>query len=147
MTIGAADLQDYLFGDDDLRAAVMLSLLLDRRAEDDDVLPAEDGDRRGWLGDEFAQVDGDRIGSRLWLLARSKRDEHLAERAELYAREALAWLVEDKVAASVEVSATTSSDRLYLTIAITRPTSDRVRFKFAHAWDSLGFEFVEAETF
>ena len=55
-----------------IRTAVLLSLLSDRRAESGD-LPAGATDRRGWWGDTLAAVDGDRIGSRLWLLGREAR--------------------------------------------------------------------------
>jgi phage gp46-like protein len=89
--------------DDGLATAVLLSLFLDRRAGPDDPLP--DGtDRRGWLGDALAE-DADRIGSRLWLLSREKQVEETRRRAEEYAEEALAWLVEDGLAESVAVSA------------------------------------------
>lgn len=89
--------------DDGLATAVLLSLFLDRRAGPDDPLP--DGtDRRGWLGDALA-ADGDRIGSRLWLLMREKQVEETRRRAEEYAEEALAWLVEDGLAEAVEVTA------------------------------------------
>ena len=65
---------DDLGADDGLRTAVQLSLFTDRRAEDDDVLPANDGDRRGWLGDEFAEVEGDRRGMYVFLrIANGKR--------------------------------------------------------------------------
>jgi len=50
-------------------------------------------------------VANDRIGSRLWLLARAKLVPETAARAKEYAEEALAWLVADGVAARVEVQA------------------------------------------
>lgn len=50
-------------------------------------------------------IAGDRIGSRLWLLKREKQLPETLRRAEDYAREALAWLVTDGLAASVTVAA------------------------------------------
>lgn len=90
--------------DDGLATSVLLSLFLDRRARADDVLPdpASD-DRRGWLGDAFAPDD--RIGSRLWLLARRRQDEETRRQAEEFAAEALDWLIEDGLATAVRVSA------------------------------------------
>lgn len=85
--------------DDGLRTAVILSLFLDGRARADDG--AED--RRGWVGDAFAPED--RVGSRLWLLAREKQTEETRRRAEDYAAEALAWMVEAGLATSVTVRA------------------------------------------
>lgn len=90
--------------DDGLATCVLLSLFLDRRARADDVLPdAASNDRRGWLGDAFAPED--RIGSRLWLLARRKQDEETRRQAEEFAAEALDWLIEDGLATAVRVSA------------------------------------------
>lgn len=135
---GGADLlieNDDLASDEGLRTAVLLSLFTDRRANDDDVLPGEDDDRRGWWADEFLQVEGDRMGSRLWLLDRSKRTADVVPRAEQFAREALAWLLEDRVAAAVDVTATADGIVLRLDVTITRPTGDAVSFQFSHAWD------------
>lgn len=87
---------------DDLPAAIWVSLFTDRRALPDDVLPDDTGDGRGWWGDLLATKP---IGSRLWLLDRAKHLPETLRLAETYAREALAWLVEDGVAARVAVSA------------------------------------------
>lgn len=88
-----------------LQSAVILSLFLDSRAGADDPLPPGSADRRGWLGDVLSPRPGDRFGSRLWLLAREKQTEETRVRAEEYAAEALAWLVEDGLAESVTVAA------------------------------------------
>lgn len=94
-----------LADDDTLATAVLLSLLLDRRARTDDALPDPAGDRRGWVGDALSpRAGGDRIGSRLWLLARAKQTEETRRRADAYAREALAWLLEDRLADRVAVT-------------------------------------------
>ena len=89
-------------GVDWLKSAVWMSLGTDRRAENDDVLPGGDGDKRGWWGDSFRSR---RIGSRLWLLERQKITADTLLRAEEYAAEALAWLTERKIAATVRVRA------------------------------------------
>lgn len=91
--------------DASLQSAVILSLFLDARAAADDALPAGTSDRRGWLGDALSPRSGDRFGSRLWLLAREKQTEETRLRAEEYAAEALAWLIEDGLAETVEVAA------------------------------------------
>ena len=59
----------------------------------------------GWWGDSFAPVEGDRIGSRLWLLARAKLLADTPAKAKEYAQEALQWLLDDGVAAKVDVQA------------------------------------------
>lgn len=112
---GAIDLESGpsgLLKEESLNTAVIVSLLTDRRAEPDDRLPTDDGttsvigaDRRGWCGDSLAEQPGQRIGSRLWLLAREKQTEETRRRAVSYCQEALEWLVDDGVASAVSVEA------------------------------------------
>ncbi len=95
-----------LVADDTLRTAILISLFTDRRAGLDDELPdGAGGDRRGWVGDALSTVDGDRIGSRLWLLKRRKQTEQTRRDAETWCREALEWLVEDSIATGLTVEA------------------------------------------
>lgn len=91
--------------DDGLLTAVLVSLFTDRRANDDDVLPGNDGDKRGSWQDQYADVPGDLQGSRLWLLDREKELPDVLHRAQEYAEEALAWMVEDGIAKSVSAPA------------------------------------------
>lgn len=138
--LGSADFAieaNDLATDDGLETAVSLSLFTDRRAEDGDALPSGDADRRGWWGDDFPAVDGDRMGSRLWLLARSKQTPDVLERAREYAREALAWLVEDGVAASVDATAeVVRTGFLGLTVTVYRPSGQSTRFRYDYNWEA-----------
>lgn len=83
--------------------AVIVSLFTWRRANADDKLPADQ--RMGWWGDTFPTVPNDRIGSKLWLLSRAKLLPETVNQAREFAAEALQWLVEDGVAARVDVEA------------------------------------------
>lgn len=94
---------DDLESDESLRTAVILSLYTDRQANYDDFLPGEDDDTRGWWADEYLVDPGDKFGSRLWLLERSKATEELRADAELYIREALQWMIDDGVVEEVVV--------------------------------------------
>ncbi len=124
-----------LADDDGLETAVIMSLFTDRRAADDDALPFIDADRRGWWGDSYPDVPNDRIGSRLWLLARSKQTQAVLNRAREYAQEALAWLVDDGVASSVTVDAEiVRTGVLGLSIAIQRPRAAVARYRFEKFW-------------
>lgn len=123
--------------DDGLRTAVALSLLCDRRAEDDDVLPdgSENGDRRGWWADAIADRDGDRWGSRLWLLSREKDLAEVRRRADAYARESLAWLLEDRAVAEIDVSAETlDRDVLWIKVDIKRGDGTRIADRYQYVW-------------
>ncbi len=92
-------------GDNGLLTAVLVSLFTDRRANDDDVIPDGTGHKRGSWQDQYADVPGDLQGSRLWLLSREKELPDVLERAQLYAEEALAWMIEDGIAESVSCPA------------------------------------------
>lgn len=126
-----------LAADDGLETAVILSLFTDRRAEADDVIPDGTRDRRGWWADAYpgSGSEGDKIGSRLWLLHREKQLPSVLARAEEYAREALQWLLDDGVAEHVEVTASIPrAGILGLVIRITRPRSPTVQFRFDAFW-------------
>lgn len=127
--------------DDGLESAVIVSLFTDRRADPGDTPPAGDDDRRGWWADALAPrvageaVTGDRIGSRLWLLAREKQIPATLARAKAYAEEALAWLIEDRVAEAVTVRADWGgAGILALDVSITRPGRPLQSFRFDHVW-------------
>lgn len=125
--------------DEGLETAVLLSLFLDRRAEERDPLPDEQTDWRGWWADALPVVDGDRIGSRLWLLARAKQTTETLSRAQEYAAEALAWLTEDLVAEKVEVSASyPRGGMLGLTVSIYRPgQTNPIRYRYDAIWAAM----------
>ena len=111
-----------------LRSAVLISLFTDARAGLDE-LPGGDSDRRGWWGDDLSE--NDRIGSKLWLLAREKQTAEVAARAEGYAQEALSWMVEDGVAAAVDVTAAwIAPEHLLLEIGITLPDGTTRELQF-----------------
>lgn len=129
-----------LMSDSGLRTAVILSLLLDRRANSDDVLPDGSDDRRGYWGDAWPTVNGDQIGSRLWLLSREKDLDDLDDvrnRAVTYAREALQWLIEDGIASAVGVQAqTVQPGMLGIYVEITRQNGDTVQEQFDYVWEA-----------
>lgn len=112
--------------EDGLRTSILLSLFLDARAGAEDPLPDPlNRDRRGWVGDALAPAAEDRFGSRLWLLAREKQSEATRLRAELYAREALSWIIEEGLTRSVLVSASwVARGQLALRIQVAELTYD-----------------------
>ena len=140
---GDADLtmiDDDVASDRGLVTAVLLSLFTDRRAENDDVPPSGDpSDRRGWWADQFAAVEGDLFGSRLWLLDRSTLTNETLLQAKAYVAEALQWMLDDKVAASIPITVTRMSapDGIMIAGELLRPGTDPVSFQFAHTWDHL----------
>lgn len=91
--------------DDGLRTAILISLYTDRRADPGDILPGDETELGGWWGDAYADVEGDKIGSKLWLLRRSVVTDETLRRAESYCREALQWTIDDGLADRVEATA------------------------------------------
>lgn len=138
--VGAADLallDADLASDAGLETAVLLSLLLDRRAQPDDVPPSGDPtDRRGSWMDQFADVEGDLLGSRFWLLDRSVITAENGRRAEEYAREALQWMLDDRVVSGIDVTIELTAQALLIVVTLQRPGKDAVSFRFAHVWDN-----------
>ncbi|NWC92614.1 MULTISPECIES: phage GP46 family protein [unclassified Pseudomonas] len=120
---------------DDLTSAVLISLFTDRQANDDDVPPDGGNDLRGWWGDAGEDV---LIGSRLWLLDRSKLTPAVVNTAKIYIEEALKWLIDDQVALGVSVAtAIASSSQLNSLITITRQDGSVVPLQFNWAWSQV----------
>jgi phage gp46-like protein len=137
----AADLsivENDLETDGGLETAVILSLFTNRRADDTDVLPDEAAvDRQGWWGDASPAPTTDRIGSRLWLLGREKQRAVILERAQSYAIESLQWLLTDRIASSVDVTAEiTRPGWLGLQINIDRPVGQPAVFRYDYTWQA-----------
>lgn len=118
--------------DTSLETAVLLSLYTDRRALDEDVLPDEGSDRRGWWCDAYSNRPH---GSRLWLLSREKELDEVLRRAEDYAREALAWVIKDGIASNVDVEAIhLRRGVLQLTVGIQRSSSTVLEARYEYVW-------------
>ncbi|TPG53276.1 hypothetical protein EAH89_17310 [Roseomonas nepalensis] len=128
----ARDAAGQLAPGDDLETAVWMSLFTDRRAGPDDVVTDGTDDCRGWWADAYSEKP---LGSRLWLLDRAKHLPETLRLAETYAREALAWLIEDDVAARVDVTAEWAGPTfLVLRPVIVHRDGRRADLRFDWAW-------------
>jgi phage gp46-like protein len=139
---GEADLAivaDDVLAEEGLETAILLSLYTDAPARDGDQIPDGTGDPRGWWGDEFAAVDGDIFGSRLWLFDRAKirsgepPQASGTDRAQI-ARESLQWLIDDAVTDRFEVEDVVENGVPCLRITIYRPTSEPAIYTFPNIW-------------
>lgn len=119
-----------------LTRAVIISLFTWRRANADDII---EGQKMGYWGDvaEPPQVN-DKIGSRLWLLAREKILNSTINRAREYAQEALQWLIDDAVCTRIEVIAERFGvDGIALQCTIYRADGAVATLRFDNAWEYI----------
>ena len=113
-----------------IEAAVAVSLFTDRVAASDDVISDGTDDRRGWWGDTFASRP---IGSRMWLLLRAKATNETLNKAKDFVTEALQWLLDDGVAARVDV-VTQWIRRGQLGALVTIYQQDGTRQALSYSW-------------
>lgn len=133
LTVDGVAFTPNMHPDEELVRAVIISLFTWRRALPDDELPGID--RFGWWGDTFPNVASDRIGSRLWLLVRAKLTDETVLRARDYAIEALQWMIEDGVAARVDVEAERQGiNMLAIKCVIYRKDAEPLDLRFADVW-------------
>lgn len=124
-----------LENEDGLASAVIMSIFTWRRANDSDET---DGDKKGWWGDSFAETENDKIGSRLWLLLRSKITQTTLLKIKEVVSESLQWLIDDGVASNVVVNVIRNTEHSIFTIQmdvqIIRPNGTAENLKFNDLW-------------
>lgn len=119
--------------DDGLETAVTISLFTDRRVTEEEK-PYLANSKRGYWGDLFSEIDGDKMGSRLWTLEREKRTTEVLRRAEDYTREALQWLIDDGVVLSISANASYDNNKfINIDVKIIKPLGNESRYKIL--WD------------
>ena len=116
---------------DDLQTAVIISLFTDAVADPADFMPDDERlDPRGWWADTYEAPD--QIGSKLWQAFWRVRNQDTLNWARDTATRALQWLIDDGVAASVEVIPSFyGKGGLALSIIITEPSGRTSPFRFA----------------
>jgi phage gp46-like protein len=119
-----------------LSRAVIISLFTWRRANPDDIT---EGQKMGYWGDVAEPpAANDKIGSRLWLLAREKILNSTFNRAREYAKEALQWFIDDGIASKVDVVAERyGTDGMALICTIYRVDGQAITLRFDNAWEYI----------
>jgi phage gp46-like protein len=130
-----------------LATAVIVALGTNRLASPTDILPDPDStDRMGWWGDLDAEEiwGGWPIGTRLWLLIRSKivgteaREGATITRVEAYIREALQPLITIRAASRMLVKvAHVDRERIDASIRLYRGPELAVDLRYEVLWDEL----------
>ena len=121
----------------DLQTAVLVSLFTWRVLPPGSPAPDNTGDRRGWWADSY---NPNPIGSRLWTLFRAKKADAVAtlQLAQDICLEALQWLLDDNIAASLVVDTQwLDPTQLGIRVRITKPDGTTQVFNFAWAWQQI----------
>ena len=122
-----------------LQTAIVWSLITDKRATADDILPDGSDDRRGNWGDAWPEIDGHQLGSRDWIvLNRAKQTQETLNAAIDSARDALQWLIDQGIAANIDVTGEwVRSGLLGRTITVTRPNGATTTFRYDTVWRAV----------
>jgi phage gp46-like protein len=122
----------------DLETACLVSLFTDALATPDFTPTDGTTDRRGWWADPFNDQP---LGSNLWQLERAHKTRDTLGLARRYALASLQWLVDDGVAASLDVDTRwvgpAGTTLLGIAVAITKPDGTETRFTYGWAWQGL----------
>ncbi len=96
---------------DEIKQAIISSLVCRKARNESD---REEG-KAGWWGD-YLEESHREIGSFLWTLERSILNEQVLSLAKNYAYESLAWLKEEKILDSIEISTEAEENTLRMEI-------------------------------
>ena len=123
--------------DEGLRTAVIISLFTDKRVTKEEVNLGQS--QKGWWADTLEEIEGDKWGSKLWLLEREKQTALNLTRAVEYAKEALNWMIEDELADKIDVEASYPINGfLSLQVYIQKPNGEKLNYAFDKEWKIEG---------
>ena len=139
---------DFIFEDNDfetdegLGTAVLISWFTDQRANNDDIIPNSNSDfidKRGWWGDlADPLIEGDQIGSKLWLLNRAKTTQENITAGIDYGTVALDWMKEDGIVKAILVTGEKQKYNndyiLALQAQITKADGNKLNISFDPEW-------------
>ena len=120
-----------LYSGHDLQSAVLISLFTDAQASPDDLGGDASADPRGWWGDAG-------LGSKLWLRMRSKQTAATLVLVKADIQSALQWIVDDGVAAKIDVLTEWDAPGLLAAqITLHRTDGSTANLTFDWAWRTL----------
>ena len=138
---------DLLFPSNDLETenglatSVIISLFSDKRASGEDTLPDPNStDKRGFWGDlVLPAVEGDQLGSKLWLLERSKTIQEVMESAEQYIEESLKWMIDDGIVLGIDIDVERQNiegamDMLAFKVSLHKVDGLNENYEFDYEW-------------
>jgi len=102
---------------------------------DVDELPEGETHRSGWWADPY--TEGDRFGSKLWSLMRQPLGGAVVRQVGEEIRSALAWMVADGLARSIDVQQNRIKNGVGVVITIESPDGTRKAFQYKGLWDAI----------
>lgn len=136
---------DFILADRDverdpgLETAVMITLLTDKLADEEDDLPDDSGYRGGWFGDSIPVVEDYKMGTKLWLLQRAKTVSEIPARAKEYLKDGFQWMIDDEIVQAVNISVERRRDlktTLAFTLSFVKPEGVTIFYKFYYNWEA-----------
>ena len=118
---------------DELQTAMIISLFSDRVAAPTDRIPDGTNDPRGWACD----TDDLAIGSRLWLLDRSKQTDAVLNQAKDYITEAVQWMIDDQFVERFDITVewTRRSMLGCRVVAYRKVGTQLIALRYAYVWE------------
>lgn len=126
--------------DPGFETAVLLTLGTDKRADDTEQdFPADDGYKGGWVGDVLAEIPGDKLGWKGWLLRRAKTTNEVIARCQEYLTDGFQWMIRDGIISTFKstverVNYEGASDYLKMNLQFIRPSGDDISYTFYYNW-------------
>ncbi len=120
-----------LVRDEGLETSVLISLFTDRRIVTD-AQEDQDSYKGGYV---FEDVDNIKYGSRLFTLDRSKTDKQTIRLIANYAKEALQWLIDKKIAEEIDTKAiVVNGSRIDLVVSIFKDDEAILDKRYEDLW-------------
>lgn len=131
--------------DEGLESAVVYSLFTDAPATDDELqfYGFTREQNRGWWGNSYAEIDGDVLGSKLWLLARAKRTDASLADGKAFAAQAVAWMITDGHAAKIPITASWYRSTGFLVVGAEMYQPGDLKPRWRRAWNATTGQSLE----
>lgn len=123
--------------DPGLETCVLITLGTNRKINTDDVKPDNSLDSGGWWGDAVPVIEGDLVGTRLWLLRRAKTNNELINASKEYLKEGFQWMLNDNVISNLYVETwIAEKDTLGIILGFLRPNLQTIYYKYFYNWEN-----------
>lgn len=121
------DADGHLTTDDTLKTMVLVALFTWRRADPDDDVQ-DTSDLKGWWGDDYPEVQGDKMGSKLWMLEGMKANDVALAFAREEIANALQFMLDDGIADQIFIEVELRGSVMIGRVGILRPTDPRTQW-------------------